>query len=170
MKKIQELNEELNKKDNKIKNLESELEKTSFLIENILKNSVIFLDEKDEEIRRISKEKNNIISYFNNRIKNNIQTCPLCKEVAYNNEPNPNIQLINNKISKMENIITQIEQRYKNLMKNTLSIKKIFFNHMNNKIAEYNLNNLNNANINIDMFNSNNALESSGNNSIKIFK
>ena len=164
LKKIQELNEELNKKDNKIKNLESELEKTSILIENILKNSVIFLDEKDEEIRRISKEKNNIISYFNNRIKNNIQTCPLCKEVAYNNEPNPNIQLINNKISKMENIITQIEQRYKNLMINTLSIKKIFFNHMNNKIAEYNLNNLNNANINIGLFNSNNVLESSGNN------
>ena len=140
--------------------MESELEKASTSIENILKNSVIFLDEKDEEIRRISQEKNNIISYFNSRIKNNIQTCPLCKEVAYNNEPNPNLQLINNKISKLENIISQIEQRYKNLMINTLSIKKIFFNHMNNKIAEYNLNN---SKINQGPYNINNVLESSGN-------
>ena len=158
--KIKQLKEELNNKEIKIKNLESDLEKSFNLNENILKDFVSFLKEKDEEIKRISQEKNNIISYFNNRIKNNIQTCPLCREVAYNNEPNPNLNLINIKFSKMENFISQIEQRYKNLIINTIAIKKTFFNHMNNKIAEYNLNN---SKINSGPLNNNNVLESSGN-------
>ena len=160
LKKIKELYEELNKRDIRIKNLQIDLEQSCNLQENILKNFVAFLQEKDEEIKRISREKNNIIAYFNNKIKNNIQTCPLCKEVAYNNEPNSNIQIINNKIMQMENITSQIEQKYKNLVINTICMKKVFFNYMNSKIAEYNLNN---AKIYSGGLNMNNALESSGN-------
>ena len=49
-----------------------------------------------------NKEKNNLISYCNNKIKNNIEICPLCRETALNNEQIPKIQLIQNKISKLE--------------------------------------------------------------------
>ena len=170
LKKIKELSEELNKKEIKIKNLETDLELSCNSYENIFKNFVLFLKDKDEEIKRLSQEKNNIMAYFNNRIKNNVQTCPLCQEAAFNNEPNNNVQIINNKINKLENALKQNEIKYRNLVFNTMTMKKIFFNHMNNKIAEYNLNNAKvinsggfNNGLNIINNNINNALESSGN-------
>ena len=170
LKKIKELSEELNKKEIKIKNLETDLELSCNSYENIFKNFVLFLKDKDEEIKRLTQEKNNIMAYFNNRIKNNVQTCPLCQEAAFNNEPNNNVQIINNKINKLENALKQNEIKYRNLVFNTMTMKKIFFNHMNNKIAEYNLNNAKvinsggfNNGLNIINNNINNALESSGN-------
>ena len=170
LKKIKELSEELNKKEIKIKNLETDLELSCNSYENIFKNFVLFLKDKDEEIKRLTQEKNNIMAYFNNRIKNNVQTCPLCQEAAFNNEPNNNVQIINNKINKLENTLKQNEIKYRNLVFNTMTMKKIFFNHMNNKIAEYNLNNAKvinsggfNNGLNIINNNINNALESSGN-------
>ena len=122
---------------------------------------LFFLKQKDDEIKRLNQEKNNLITFFNNKTKNNFfDTCPLCKEAALSNEQIPNMQIIQNKMIKMESIISQLHQKYKDLVINTIATKKIFFNHMNNKIAEYNLNNLklNSANNNI-----NNVLESSGN-------
>ena len=159
-KKLKELSEEIYKKEKKIKNLESDLEQNCFTYENIFKNFSFFLKLKDDEIKRLTQEKNNLITYSNNKLKNNIDTCPLCKEAVLSNEQTPNAQIIQNKIMKMENTISQLQQKYKDLVINTLATKKIFFNHMNNKIAEYNLNNirLNSANINI-----NNVLQSSGN-------
>ena len=157
----QKKSEEIYKKEKKIKNLESDLEQSCISYENIFQNFSFFLKQKDDEIKRLTQEKNNIINYFNNiRAKHNLDICPLCKEAALNNEQTPNAQIIQNKIIKMENIIIQLQQKYKDLVVNTLITKKIFFNHMNNKIAQYNLNNikLNSANINI-----NNVLESSGN-------
>ena len=131
-------------------------------LKNITKQ--IKLKEKDEEMERINQEKNNLISYCNNKIKNNIEICPLCRETALNNEQIPKIQLIQNKISKLENTINQIYQKYQNLVNNTIAIKKVFFNYMNNKIANYNLNNLQFNSNEINGLNINNALESSGNN------
>ena len=163
LKKIKELNDEISKKDAKIKNLELDLEKVCNINENIFKNFVHFLKQKDEEIKRTSKEKNNIISYFNTKMKNNVQTCPLCKEAAFNNDPNSELQLITNKIESMKNSLFQNEQLYKNLVFNTMAIKKIFFNHMNNKIAEFNLNNINDTKNNNVIQNNNNSLEASGN-------
>ena len=159
-KKLKELSEEIYKKEKKIKNLESDLEHNCLTYENIFQNFSFFLKLKDDEIKRLTQEKNNLITYVNNKLKNNIDTCPLCKEAVLTNEQTPNAQIIQNKIMKMENTILQLQQKYKDLVINTLATKKIFFNHMNNKIAEYNLNNvrLNSANINI-----NNVLESSGN-------
>ena len=163
LKKIKELNDEISKRDTKIKNLELDLEKAFNINENIFKNFVHFLKQKDEEIKRTSKEKNNIISYFNTKMKNNVQTCPLCKEAAFNNDPNSELQLITNKIESMKNSLFQNEQLYKNLVFNTMAIKKIFFNHMNNKIAEFNLNNINDTKNNNVIQNNNNSLEASGN-------
>ena len=163
LKKIKELNDEISKKDAKIKNLELDLEKVCNINENIFKNFVHFLKQKDEEIKRTSKEKNNIISYFNTKMKNNVQTCPLCKEAAFNNDPNSELQLITNKIESMKNSLFQNEQLYKNLVFNTMAIKKIFFNHMNNKIAENNLTNINDTKNNNVIQNNNNSLEASGN-------
>ena len=163
LKKIKELNDEISKRDAKIKNLELDLEKAFNINENIFKNFVHFLKQKDEEIKRTSKEKNNIISYFNTKMKNNVQTCPLCKEAAFNNDPNSELKLITNKIESMKNSLFQNEQLYKNLVFNTMAIKKIFFNHMNNKIAEFNLNNINDTKNNNVIQNNNNSLEASGN-------
>ena len=163
LKKIKELNDEINKKDAKIKNLESDLEKCLNINDNLFKNFVLFLKQKDEEIQRTSEEKNNMILFFNNKKLNNVQTCPLCKEAAFNNEPNSNFQLINNKLDELNNSKIQLEQRYKNLVINTIEIKKIFFNHMNNKIAEYNLNNINNPKVNSPGQYINTSLEASGN-------
>ena len=160
-KKVKELSEEIYKKEKKIKNLESDLEQSCSTYENIFQNFSFFLKQKDDEIKRLNQEKNNLITFFNNKTKNNFfDTCPLCKEAALNNEQIPNMQIIQNKMIKMESIISQLHQKYKDLVINTIATKKIFFNHMNNKIAEYNLNNLklNSANNNI-----NNVLESSGN-------
>ena len=157
------MNDEISKRDTKIKNLELDLEKAFNINENIFKNFVHFLKQKDEEIKRTSKEKNNIISYFNTKMKNNVQTCPLCKEAAFNNDPNSELQLITNKIESMKNSLFQNEQLYKNLVFNTMAIKKIFFNHMNNKIAEFNLNNINDTKNNNVIQNNNNSLEASGN-------
>jgi len=159
-KKIKELSEELYKKEKKIKNLEYDLEQSCNSYENIFQNFSYFLKQKDEEIKRVSQEKYNMINYFNMKIKNNFETCPLCKEAALTNQKNPNLQLIQNRIVKMENIISQLQQKYQDLVSNTLTIKKVFFNHINYKMSEFNLNNLklNSANMNI-----NNALESSGN-------
>ena len=163
LKKIKELNDEINKRDEKIKNLESDLEKCLNINDNLFKNFVLFLKQKDEEIKRTSEEKNNMILFFNNKKLNNVQTCPLCKEAAFNNEPNSNFQLINNKLDELNNSKIQLEQRYKNLVINTIEIKKIFFNHMNNKIAEYNLNNINNTKNNSPGQYINTSLEASGN-------
>ena len=161
---IKELKDELFKKEQRIKNLEHDLEQSCNSYENILQNFTFFLKEKDEEMERINQEKNNLISYCNNKIKNNIEICPLCRETALNNEQIPKIQLIQNKISKLENTINQIYQKYQNLVNNTIAIKKVFFNYMNNKIANYNLNNLQFNSNEINGLNINNALESSGNN------
>ena len=161
---IKELKDELYKKEQRIKNLEHDLEQSCNSYENILQNFSFFLKEKDEEMERINQEKNNLISYCNNKIKNNIEICPLCRETALNNEQIPKIQLIQNKISKLENTINQIYQKYQNLVNNTIAIKKVFFNYMNNKIANYNLNNLQFNSNEINGLNINNALESSGNN------
>ena len=161
---IKELKDELYKKEQRIKNLEQDLEQSCNSCENILQNFLFFLKEKDEEMERINQEKNNLISYCNNKIKNNIEICPLCRETALNNEQIPKIQLIQNKISKLENTINQIYQKYQNLVNNTIAIKKVFFNYMNNKIANYNLNNLQFNSNEINGLNINNALESSGNN------
>ena len=161
---IKELKDELYKKEQRIKNLEHDLEQSCNSYENILQNFTFFLKEKDEEMERINQEKNNLISYCNNKIKNNIEICPLCRETALNNEQIPKIQLIQNKISKLENTINQIYQKYQNLVNNTIAIKKVFFNYMNNKIANYNLNNLQFNSNEINGLNINNALESSGNN------
>ena len=161
---IKELKDELYKKEQRIKNLEQDLEQSCNSYENILQNFSFFLKEKDEEMERINQEKNNLISYCNNKIKNNIEICPLCRETALNNEQIPKIQLIQNKISKLENTINQIYQKYQNLVNNTIAIKKVFFNYMNNKIANYNLNNLQFNSNEINGLNINNALESSGNN------
>ena len=47
---------------------------------------------------------------------------------------------IANKLTIKETLFQQIQEKYKDLIIQTIHMKKIFFNHMNLKIANYNLN------------------------------
>ena len=142
--KIKELSDELNEKDKKINNIQMQLETTINSIDKICNNFRFILSIKDKEINKKNKECDNLVSYINNKINNNIRTCPMCCEGALNNEQYSNINNflneIGNKLSNNDSLLQQIQEKYTNLIIQTTQMKKIFFNHMNLKISNHNLN------------------------------
>ena len=160
--KIKELNDKLIIKEKELQNKSQDLTVSINSYDNIFKNFVFILNKKDEEIKRLNQEKNNIITYINTKTKNNLENCPLCREDALSSEQINNFNLyenkMRNKILNYENKISDILEKYKNLVYNIIQVKKVFFNYMNNKISEYNLNNYNNINNNISEASSNNNL------------
>ena len=142
--KIKELSDEINKKDNLIKNLQMQIEMSINTIEKICNNFSVIISKKDREIKKKTKECDNLIAYINNKIKSNIPTCPLCCESALNNEQYSNINIflneIENKLSNKDKLLKEIQEKYTDLIIQTTQMKKIFFNHMNLKIANHNLN------------------------------
>jgi len=139
--KIKELSDEINKKDNLIKNLQMQIEMSINTIEKICNNFSVIISKKDREIKKKTKECDNLIAYINNKIKSNIPTCPLCCESALNNEQYSNINIflneIENKLSNKDKLLKEIQEKYKDLIIQTTQMKKIFFNHMNLKIAKF---------------------------------
>ena len=99
---------------------------------------------KEKEIKQKIKERDNLEQYINNKINNNILSCPLCSETARNNEQFSNINMflneMENKITNKDTVLKQLNEKYKDLIIQTTQMKKIFFNHMNLKIANHNLN------------------------------
>ena len=142
--KIKELYEELNKKDQLIKNLQMQLETSINSIDKICNNFRFILLMKEKEIKQKIKERDNLEQYINNKINNNILSCPLCSETARNNEQFSNINMflneMENKITNKDTVLKQLNEKYKDLIIQTTQMKKIFFNHMNLKIANHNLN------------------------------
>ena len=146
--KIQELEEELSKKKQLISNLEMQNETSSKSFDKICENFRYMLANKDKEIQRKIKESDNMISYINNKINRNIETCPLCKESAINNEHfysiNSFLTEIQKKLSNKDLLIQQIQEKYNDLVIQITQMKKVFFNYMNTKISENNFNNYKN--------------------------
>ena len=142
--KIKELSDELNKKEKLIKNLQIQLETSINSIDKICNNFRFILSMKDKEIKKNMKECDNLVSYINNKINNNIKTCPMCCETALNNEQYSNINMFLNemdkKITSKDTLLKQIQEKYADLVVQTTQMKKIFFNHMNLKISNHNLN------------------------------
>ena len=172
--KIKDLTNELNEKDKIINNLQMQLETSINSIDKICTNFRFILSRKDKEINKKNKECDNLVSYINNRINNNIRTCPMCCEGALNNEQYSNINNflneIGNKLSSKELLLQQFQEKYSDLIIQTTQMKKIFFNHMNLKIANHNLNSklnggairpapINNYENNNPLFPSNNDLQ-----------
>ena len=98
----------------------------------------------------------------------------MCCEGALNNEQYSNINNflneIGNKLSSKELLLQQFQEKYSDLIIQTTQMKKIFFNHMNLKIANHNLNSklnggairlapINNYENNNPLFPSNNDLQ-----------
>ena len=142
--KIKDLCDELNKKEKVINNLQMQLETSINSIDKICNNFRFILSMKDKEIKKKSIECSNLEQYINNKINNNILTCPMCSETALNNEQFSNINMflneMENKLNNKDTLLQQIQEKYKDLIEQTNHIKKIFFNHMNLKIANHNLN------------------------------
>ena len=142
--KIKELYDELNKKEKLIKNLQIQLEQSINSIDKICNNFRFILSMKDKEIKKNIIKCDNLVSYINNKINNNIKTCPMCCETALNNEQYSNINMFLNemdkKITSKDTLLKQIQEKYADLVVQTTQMKKIFFNHMNLKISNHNLN------------------------------
>ena len=142
--KIKELSDELNKKEKLIKNLQIQLEQSINSIDKICNNFRFILSMKDKEIKKNIIKCDNLVSYINNKINNNIKTCPMCCETALNNEQYSNINMFLNemdkKITSKDTLLKQIQEKYADLVVQTTQMKKIFFNHMNLKISNHNLN------------------------------
>ena len=159
--KIKELSDELNKKDKFIKNLQIQLETSINSIDKICNNFRYIISMKDNEIKKKIKECDNLVLYINNKINNNIKTCPMCSEGALNNEQYANINMFLNemekKITNKDTLLKQIQEKYTDLIIQTTQMKKIFFNHMNLKISNYNLNSKINGGIIKNIDNNNNT-------------
>ena len=142
--KIKDLCDELNKKEKLINNLQIQLETSINSIDKISNNFRFILDTKEKEIKQKIKERDNLELYLNNKINNNILTCPMCSETAINNEQYSNINIFLNemekKLTNKETQIKELQEKYKDLVVQTIYIKKVFFNHMNLKISNHNLN------------------------------
>ena len=158
--KIKELSDDINKKDQLINNLQMQLEVSINSIDKIHKNFIVIMSKKDKEIKKKTKECDNLVAYINNKIKSNIQTCPLCTESALNNEQYTNINIFLNemetKLSNKDKLLKEIQEKYKELIIQTTEIKKVFFNHMNLKIANSNLNSKLNGGVRSSEENNNN--------------
>jgi hypothetical protein len=120
---------------------------------------------RDKEIKKKAKECDNLVVYINNKINKNIQTCPMCCEGALNNDQYTNINIFLNdmekKLSNKDSLLQQLQEKYNDLIIQTTHMKKIFFEHMNTKIANYNLN----AKINGGQSNSNKLMGNNNYNS-----
>ena len=142
--KIKDLCDELNKKEKLINNLQIQLETSINSIDKISNNFRFILDTKEKEIKQKIKERDNLELYINNKINNNILTCPMCSETAINNEQYSNINIFLNemekKLTNKETQIKELQEKYKDLVVQTIYMKKVFFNHMNSKISNHNLN------------------------------
>ena len=142
--KIKDLCDELNKKEKLINNLQIQLETSINSIDKISNNFRFILDTKEKEIKQKIKERDNLELYINNKINNNILTCPMCSETAINNEQYSNINIFLNemekKLTNKETQIKELQEKYKDLVVQTIYMKKVFFNHMNLKISNHNLN------------------------------
>lgn len=163
--KIKELSEEIIKKEKTINNLQLQLEMSINSIDKISSNFRFILSMRDKEIKKKAKECDNLVNYINNKINKNIQTCPMCCEGALNNDQYSNINMFLNemekKLSNKDSLLQQLEEKYNDLIIQTTHMKKIFFDHMNLKIANYNLN----AKINGGQYNSNKLVGSNNYNS-----
>ena len=141
--KIKDLCDELNKKEKLINNLQIQLETSIISLDKISKNFRFMLSLKEKEIKKKTDDCNNLGQYINNKIKSNILTCPLCSESALNNEQFSNVNMFLNemekKLTNKDTLLKQIQEKYKDLVDQTIHIKKIFFDHMNLKIANHNL-------------------------------
>ncbi len=142
--KIKDLCDELNKKEKLINNLQIQLETSINSIDKISNNFRFILDTKEKEIKQKIKERDNLELYLNNKINNNILTCPMCSETAINNEQYSNINIFLNemekKLTNKETQVKELQEKYKDLVVQTIYMKKVFFNHMNLKISNHNLN------------------------------
>ena len=142
--KIKDLCDELNKKEKLINNLQIQLETSINSIDKISNNFRFILDTKEKEIKQKIKERDNLELYINNKINNNILTCPMCSETAINNEQYSNINIFLNemekKLTNKETQVKELQEKYKDLVVQTIYMKKVFFNHMNLKISNHNLN------------------------------
>ena len=142
--KIKDLCDELNKKEKLINNLQIQLETSINSIDKISNNFRFILDTKEKEIKQKIKERDNLELYLNNKINNNILTCPMCSETAINNEQYSNINIFLNemekKLANKETQVKELQEKYKDLVVQTIYMKKVFFNHMNLKISNHNLN------------------------------
>ena len=142
--KIKELSEEIIKKEKTINNLQLQLEMSINSIDKISSNFRFILSMRDKEIKKKAKECDNLVTYINNKVNKNIQTCPMCCEGALNNVQYTNINMFLNsmekKLSNKDLLFQQLQEKYNDLIIQTTHMKKIFFEHMNLKIANYNLN------------------------------
>ena len=142
--KIKELSEEIIKKEKTINNLQLQLEMSINSIDKISSNFRFILSMRDKEIKKKAKECDNLVTYINNKVNKNIQTCPMCCEGALNNDQYTNINMFLNsmkkKLSNKDLLFQQLQEKYNDLIIQTTHMKKIFFEHMNLKIANYNLN------------------------------
>ena len=137
-------NKSESEKDKLINHLQMQLEASMYSFDNICNNFLFLLSKKEREIKNKMKECDNLILYINNKVKNNIQTCPLCCQSALNNEQYTNINLflndMDNKIKNRDMLLKEVQEKYSNLVIETTQMKKIFFNYMNTKIANNNFN------------------------------
>lgn len=142
--KIKELSEEIIKKEKTINNLQLQLEMSINSIDKISSNFRFILSMRDKEIKKKAKECDNLVTYINNKVNKNIQTCPMCCEGALNNDQYANINMFLNsmekKLSNKDSLFQQLQEKYNDLIIQTTHMKKIFFEHMNLRIANYNLN------------------------------
>ena len=163
--KIKELSEEIIKKDKTINNLQLQLEMSINSIDKISSNFRFILSMRDKEIKKKAKECDNLVTYINNKVNKNIKTCPMCCEGALNNDQYANINMFLNsmekKLSNKDSLLQQLQEKYNDLIIQTTHMKKIFFEHMNLKIANYNLN----RKVNGDQNNPNKITGNNNNNS-----
>ena len=73
-----------------------QLETSINSIDKICNNFRFILYMKEKEIKQKIKERDNLEQYINNKINNNILSCPLCSETARNNEQFSNINMFLN--------------------------------------------------------------------------
>jgi hypothetical protein len=134
-------------------------------IDKISSNFRFILSMRDKEIKKKAKECDNLVTYINNKLNKNIKTCPMCCEGALNNDQYANIDMFLNsmekKLSSKDSLLQQLQEKYNDLIIQTTHMKKIFFEHMNTKIANYNLN----AKINGGQSNSNKLMGNNNYNS-----
>ena len=164
----QNLLNQINELDTKLKRKEKELSETQNKY-NQLENNFVELNKdinnlyssfdeisdsfnnelsfKEKQIEELSKNIENINKSLNLEKNGNDFTpnsnCPLCQERLTNGKNYQNLENVildlKKEISKNKNQINELDTNYKKLINNTVSIKKSFFNHMNMIITRKNL-------------------------------
>ena len=151
--KVKSKEKELSDTKNKYSQIENNFSEINKDINNLYTSFDDIYDSFNKELNSKEKEidelKNNIdninklnIENKTNGIKKNVN-CPLCIELLSNGKEYQNIENVfkdmKQEINKYKKQISDIDSNYKKLIYNTISIKRSFFNHMNMVIAQKNL-------------------------------